>query len=59
MSVLDGSKINSDSLGWYLKSQYIPWGSHCCTAETSLASIHENVALIPDLAKWVGDMELS
>ena len=34
------------------------WSSHCGTVETNLSSIHEDVALIPGLTQWVGDLAL-
>ena len=32
--------------------------SHCGAVETNPTSFHENVGLIPGLARWVGDPEL-
>ena len=34
----------------------IGWSSHCGTEEMNLASIYEDVGLIPSLAKWVLDL---
>ena len=37
----------------------IPWSSHCDQQKMNLTNIHEDVGLIPGLARWVKDLVLS
>ena len=53
-----GQEYNKQIQRFLFKKREMGWTSHCDSVVMNLASIHEDVCLIPGPAQWIKDPEL-